>query len=407
MVIKYTFLTVKNLIKSEPVIFALIMANIICSAIMLIFSVGFYRHIEQKKIDRDYGEKYFWVDFYDSTKPYIERKALVESEVVCKGELLKLLCEMDEKALKKCNCITIDVKFPEDVLADSAVDEILSTEAEFVIQNNEIQIAKIEKNLSENGALIEGRYFTPEEVSEAVNVCLEPEYDLDHNLSIVESEEGYRAAQKYKKTENGTYWIRGKEYQCIGRTIWFSIIPIVPVTTIDDESFVTRIIFEYENYVSRESYEEIIRTLQTRYGGIMQTSPIDIQEVNTDKYNNFLMVICIMIATLSGTVTTFIFQFIWLREKHVFCIYHLCGMKREKINFIIFSIFIMLSVNAYFVGTLLYQFVIMPYMSSYFEYLSLSCNVRNYLFLGGVYLTFSFITYCLLSKEKFLVCGIY
>lgn len=400
MVIKYTLLTIKNLIRSEPVIFILLVINITCSAIMLIFTVGFYHHIEQKKMDQEYGEKYFWVDFYDQAKPFSERKALVESGAVCKGELLQLLCEMDKKVLKKCNCITIDVKFPEDVLEDSAVDDILSTEAEFAVQNNAIQIAEIEKNLSENGALLEGRYFTAEEFGEAKNVCLEPESDLDHNLSLVESEEGYQAAQKYKKSKSGTYWIHGKEYQSIGRTIWFSIIPIVPVTTLDDETFVTRIIFEYENYVSRESYEEIIKTLQTKYGKIMQSSPVDIREVNTEKFNNTLMTVCILIAVLSGTVTTFIFQFIWTREKHVFETYRLCGMKKERISVIVSGIFIIFSASAYLAGAALYQLIIMPYMKSYFEYLSLSCNIRNYLVLGIVYLAFSFISYCFFLADQ-------
>ena len=63
--IKYFFQNLKSFFTTEPAVFVLTVLSIYCASIMLFFSFGFYHHLEQKKLDGEYGEKVYWVNFYD------------------------------------------------------------------------------------------------------------------------------------------------------------------------------------------------------------------------------------------------------------------------------------------------------------------------------------------------------
>ena len=368
---KYIRKNLKNFLKNETIIFCLVFLCILSSAIIINFSFGFYHHLEQKKLDETVDANYVLVDFYDRR--------------VTKGELMKVLPGFSEELLSKIN-LTPAVVWPEDLKEpDGAIDSWTNWfSLSFRYDNGEIKIDKdFEKNMKNAGNLIKGRYFTQEEMDNKELVCVMEDEKVSWN-----GKGSYFANVKYHPDDNGKITIGGKKYTVIGQFKNYNPMPMVPVTTIEDNWYVAQLEIDIRNgkNVTRSQYNEIKDYMEECFGDAATVEPLDLPEEDSEKFYNSLLLLCFVMVSLSGVVLSVLYEYVLLKRRKQITIYRICGMTRRKARGLYLGECILLSAGIYIVAVLLFQYGVLPHLKRSFEYIAASYTLSTYCRLGILYL---------------------
>ena len=384
--IKYVFQNLKSFFTTEPAVFVLTVLSIYCASIMLFFSFGFYHHLEQKKLDGEYGEKVYWVNFYDRYQwTYEKKRETALNSKVRKGVLMEMLFSL-ESVINNCDYIGFDVVYPEDVDVEERLDMFGNTS--FCIEDGQVVMSPEMKGMT----MKIGRYFTEEEYRNGELVCTGDwwiEDGIPNNPDRIEAH--YKLdnpwLEPYMPSVDGTYQIGGKTYVCIGnKEQGINVHPEVPVTTISDDVFVKGMSMIFTSPITRKQYEIISQALTDRFGSEAMIHPLDIREANSEKFYNTLIILCVFMTVLSAIVTLFLYQYILLKRQHSFTVFRMFGMTQKEIQRICFGECMFLTVVCFFIGLTTYQFLLMPFLSRYFEYIVLSYNIRTYTLLSMIYI---------------------
>lgn len=368
---KYIRKNLKNFLKNETIIFCLVFLCILSSAIIINFSFGFYHHLEQKKLDETVDANYVLVDFYDTR--------------VTKGELMKVLPGFSEELLSKIN-LTPAVVWPEDLKEpDGAIDSWTNWfSLSFRYDNGEIKIDKdFEKNMKNAGNLIKGRYFTQEEMDNKELVCVMEDEKVSWN-----GKGSYFSNVKYHPDDNGKITIGGKKYTVIGQFKNYNPMPMVPVTTIEDNWYVAQLEIDIRNgkNVTRSQYNEIKDYMEECFGDAATVEPLDLPEEDSEKFYNSLLLLCFVMVSLSGVVLSVLYEYVLLKRRKQITIYRICGMTRRKARGLYLGECILLSAGIYIVAVLLFQYGVLPHLKRSFEYIAASYTLATYCRLGILYL---------------------
>ena len=394
-------LNIKSTIRNNLSIILLSCLGITMSIILVFFSFGFIHHLNAVDQDKEFSNYYLGICLYDHQLfsvndkhwTYEERKYAIENELVKLQDVLSILCKLPKETQDRIDSGYFNIKFKGDVAENPIIDCCcLVCPTNFRIQDNKIVNSK--KML-----LSDGRYFTKEEEDEGQLVCIECFNKLKINDNRFINGTYYddmgnpvkdiKLAEKYIESPSKTYLIGGKEYQCIGSADGVFSIPIVPISTLDDNVYVSEIGLRFNRPISRNDYETICERFQEKYGDLMSVYPLEIPEAVTARFSNTLLVICLLIAFLSGSITAFIYQYLLQRSARTFRIYRLCGMSAEQVRLLCFAEFISLQVFSVLIGLLGYHFIIMPILDKSLVYLSDAYNPANYIKLSALYLAIS------------------
>lgn len=389
MKLKYIAQNIKTFLRTEPVIFSLIMVCISCTTIMALFSFGFYHQIEQKRVDDEYGELTYDVYFYDKYQWSYERKMEVaQNSSVRKGNLTELLFQLED-TLRDCVYIEYELMYPEDLGMEARMDLYGGTV--FAIENGETIMSPLCQGL----AMKMGRYFTNEEIREGKQVCVW-DYWISDGVpnNPIKYEEHYQEENPelaiYEPTSEGRIMIGGKEYECIGNMeMGGNTHPEVPVTTVSDDVFVKRMVLLFSKPITRKQYERISEALYAAYGEEAMIQPRDIHETDAEKFYNTLLTLCISISTLSAIVVSFLYEYILLKRRKTLLIFQMCGMTKGDSRIIAFLECMLYLLSGFLTGAVFYHFILLSYLSRYFEYIRASYSVETYFRIGLVYLVTS------------------
>lgn len=380
---KYILINLKSFIRNETAIFLLVLLCIFSSVVIINFSFGFYHHLEQKKLDSEVNSKEMSIDFHDPTR-----------DTVTKGSLLELLYQLDSDVLDNC-IITFEGRFAEDKTEDAAIDNShLVEDMPFCMEDGTITVAPLEERWKENAILVDGSYFTAEQVENGEMVCI-----ADTEKEWAREEEAAWAA-KYSANPDGTYTVNGKEYACIGHADLFTCVPMVPVTTVADDCYVQRVIFEYSKVMTRNAYTKITGCIREAYGDLADIPELDIQEVDSLKFYNTLLVLCVLLIVMSGIVLSMLYEYVLLQRRRQLTVYRLCGLTRGKAKRLYFMECLCISVIIYMLAVLFFHLVMLPYLGSMFEYIEASCTPYSYTLLGVMYIGISsVILYVMICRQ--------
>ena len=373
--LKYVFINMTTFIKKEYLIFILMVLAIMCSVITVLFSFGFYHHLQQKKLDEQFGENELVISFEEYPGK------------VTKGDMLQVVCDIDKDVLDNCY-IDFNGHFPDEHSDDEAIDHsMLWVPMTFAVDNGKITVATAAaKSLEENDIIKDGNYFTAQQVEDGDLVCIAPDWGVNEVDGYKEAEIW---AKKYAPLPNGNYLIDGKEYKCIGHAEWISVIPVVPITTIDDDCYLQDVIFTFYKPITRHEYSVIAKAIRERYDDMADIPEMHIQEINSTKFYNSLLVLCVILVLLSGVVVSFLYQYILLQRSYMMTVYRLCGMSVSKVRLISFMECLVLSFLLCLLSIIIFNYMILPYMQRYFEYMQQSYTLLTYISLGLIYIVTS------------------
>jgi len=370
--IKYILKNITSFIKKEHFLFVLVVLSIFCSIIMVLFVFGFFHHIEQEKLDAEYGENELVISF----NKYPGQ--------VTKGDMMDVVLDLDENTLDNCY-IDFNGHFQNEHSDDIAIDHsMLMVSMSFSVIDGRITVAPtVGKQLKDNGVLKDGVYFTAQQVEKGEYVCIAPSWN---NGEEILDDEAVFWAEKYSVSKNGNYIIDGKEYKCIGHADWVTVIPVVPVTTVTDDCYLQEVVFTFYNPIKKVEYENISKTIRDKYGEIADIPDINIVEDNSIKFYNSLLMLCIALALISGIIVSFLYQYIILQRAYIYTVYRMCGMTRTYVKIMSFFECLIVSLIVCISGTVIFDLFILPYMSRFFEYMYLSYTVYTYLIMNLVYI---------------------
>lgn len=369
---KYLIKNICAFASKERIVFFLTVICIMCSSIIINFSYGFYKHLQQEKLDLIDDVDNFVIDFQDSTRDH-----------VTKGKLLKVLCDVDDLAFNQC-VIYFEIRFREDKTDNLAIDNtMLVANVQFCIDEGNIKLASLEKEWKEKNILIDGNYFSMEQFDKGELVCLKPkEYEYIYDEEI-------KWAQHYKANSNGKYLIHNKEYTSIGTQDLMGVIPVVPITTLDDECYVQRAIFSYPHSVLRTDFDLITTAIKNEFGDYAIIPDLSIQELDVKKFLIIMSLFCFVITIISGLVLALLFEYIIMKRNEKLAIFRLCGLSRNKAVMIYLLEGALIIIFTYVISTLVYRFLIFPILSDAFIYMRNAYTLWSYLKLGILYIVIS------------------
>lgn len=369
---KYILVNIKNFIKQETTIFLLCILCIFSSAVIVNFSFGFYHHLNQKKLDDMSGVKGFTIEFVDESR-----------SIVTKGGLVDILISIDENVLKGCK-LAMEAHFQQYRSDNAAIDNTgLYVALHFMIENGRITAQPLGEVWKESGFLAEGDYFTAEQVENGEYVCIIPPQNV-----LGSNEEEQMWIDKFKPDLEGYCTIDDKKYKVIGVTEFaLSDIPLIPITTIDDDCFVNRIYFDYDKSITRYQYNSISTAIKDAYGDVAVIPDLDIKDADSQRFYNALLILTVLLALLTGVVLAMLYEYIILQRKKRLTVYRLCGISKGKAVKMYFFECLLLTTVTYGMGVLIYEKLVLPYLSNIFEYISRSYSLRVYLVLGIIYIS--------------------
>lgn len=355
--------------------------------------------MEQKKIDEESGENLIIVYFYDCWASLENKMETVQANQVQKGDLINTILSMDEEILADCSCIELSAKYADDVVEDPSTDSLsLAAIIDFAVRNGELVIPlDFENSIRENGILKDGRYFSQEEFDQGRYVCIAPMEDVeDVNLSG----EYVSWREKYSPTNRGTYIIDGKEYECIGHFLSFASIPIVPVTALDDHTFIMEMAFEFEHAISRSTYEAVSEALTSRYGENARVRELEIRQANFQRFNDTILIMMSIVMALSIIILSLLYSYVVCRREDCLRVYRLCGMTNDQVVSVVLNEAMIIILTALFAGGVIYHFLILPWMGQYFEYLKNSAYLSVYITIGILFIAISYFVLKTVIKIK-------
>ncbi len=374
---KYIIFHLKSFIKTEKMVFILMVCCVLSSVITLCFTFGFYHHIEQKKTDAEIG-----IDGFDVESKDDERRT------VTKEAYLEVLLGLDEKVWEKLSCIVFCGRFTDEVSDSPPIDNSLLVQyMPFIIRDGKLSPIALKEMWKKNGLWVDGDYFTDEQFENGEYVCIAPDSSIYDSFSGEQRE----WVRKFMPTERGTFIVGGKEYNCIGHysMLFFSCEPMVPITTVTDDIYIKSVGVYYEKPLTKYQYETISKALKERFGDLVEIPELDLPEADSMKFYNTLLVLCMVMVVFSGTVLSFLYQYIFLQRKRSLTIYRLCGLSMTRIRVMYFLECLLLVGILYMVGVLTFHTCILPYFGKVFEYMSASYGWYSYSMLGFIYVGIS------------------
>ncbi len=376
VLLKYVLKNIKTFAVQETVVFLMTIVCVMCSAIIINFAFGFYRHLQQEEADALNGIDYFSITFQKEGR-----------EEVSKDRLLQTLLRLDDSIYKDC-VIFFEIRFPEDKTDNPAIDNASLVEwGYFGIEDGKITLAPVEQEWKESGFLIEGSYFTKEQFENGELVCLT--YDENIIWGGGEDDELYRWSVHYRQTHNGKYIVHGKEYTSIG-ILSGGIVPMVPITTLENDCYVIRVGFDYApGIVMRDQFDAIAAAIQEEFGSLAVIPDLSFTELDNQKFYRLMAVFTVILSVLSGVVVALLYEYIIMKRKKKLMIFRLCGLSRAKAAAVYFTECAVIMVTAYAVSTVLYHKILLPFLGRSFVYMPRFYHPKSYLALGGTYLAVS------------------
>lgn len=367
---KYIVKSLKDFVTKETPIFVLMLICICSSVIIIIFSYGFSYQLKQEKEDAKSSDRELMIEFHDESR-----------EIVTKGGVMNILQSLNAGMMNHCS-ISMEGRFQEDKTENPVIDNsTLAVCMDFCIRDGKITVAPIEQKLREYGTLTDGDYFTAEQIENAELVCIAAkQYDADGDT---EEDEWQR---KYYANKNNVYEIRGKKYICIGHYDTFSVIPWMPVTTVDDDIYIQRITLIFDKPITRNWYNEISKSFREQYGDLTDVPELALEQVDTQRFYSMLLFLTFAIAILSSVVLVCLYKYILLRRQRRMTIFRLCGLSRRKAVWMFFMECLCLSVIMYVVSVMLYVKALLPRLGNLFEYMQQAYRRGLYCKVGAVYL---------------------
>lgn len=356
--VKYILKNVKAFVKTEKMIFGLIIICIVTSAFIINFSYGLYQNYHVLKEEEESELYEFNVLFNNSEDVFV-------SKIELKNAVLSFSDTLNE---------SIDMYLVEPI-CDEFIDTGFNRIAiRFSIKNGDILPCDVfESNMKEYDTLISGRYFSVQEEKYGERVALVFD-DIGKNESFTES----------LMIDDNTIQFQGNKFKIIGVQ---KIHPlIVPFNSLKDNTPINNILFSFKKPLTRSSYDEIKRVLMSSFGSLANVPDLDIPEAENYYLYNTIILISIMIAILAAINFAVLYKYILSKRTKALAIFRICGCTKSRVLRMFLSECMIIAVPLFVATTLIYDKFVLPKLGQHFEYIESAYSIKLYLLIFGIYI---------------------
>lgn len=355
---KYTFKNILSFIKTEKMIFVLMILCVISSSFIINFSYGLYQnyHVIKEEEESDLYE--FEITFNNDLNDSFASKIKTKETVLSFSDSLN---------------DAIDMYMVSPYIEEIPADTYGMIYIRFCIKNGKISPCNLFKeNMNKYGTLVSGNYFSDEEEMNGANVVLV--FDDEGNINSLTDK---------LKINNDTILFQEKEYSIIGVQKMHPVI--VPFNSLKDDTPVNSLLFHFVKPLTRTQYDEIKDKVSANFGDIASIPELDIPESENYYLYNTIIMISILIAVLASINFAVLYQYILSKRRKTLGIFRLCGCTKFKVLRIFLSECMFITIPTFALTSLCYDKLVLPVLAKHFEYIESAYNSKMYLIIFLIY----------------------
>lgn len=354
MYFKYMFKNIFSFFSENLMIFLLLIVSTIVSSVVIFFSYGIYQN-------------YNLVLTYNETDPGNNAISIyfngVDGEYVTKDDVLNCIYEIGN----------ISAELKENVVLytlEGELDGGYGTQLKFSYENGEIKYPEtFIYNMYEEEFLIEGRFWTEYEDSNASRVLLISEMD--------------------ENSVGDELTIDGYTYEIIGRQFWSNgfLMPVLSVPYMEAEYMNILL----DSSVSTGTFNKIKSIFCNELGDKVIFD--EIETIDKDTYYTYktVMLVAIFIALVAASNFMILYRYIISTRKRTTAIYKILGLTSSDLNLINLGECLLLIIPFFIVGMLIYKKLILPGLINYFAYIYDAYTPLIYVCLFGIFIIVSIV----------------
>lgn len=364
---KYVIYNLRNLVKNEKTIFAVLLICVFVSAWLMTFSYGLYQNYNSLKIEGEAESK--------DVRPEIN-----EGETVTRGELKRFLDSLPSELLNDVYLIYCGSSFEFDYkYEDTGKHFIGSMEAfsRFTVHDGVYQTsASLANDWERSGMIAAGRYFTDEEEQNGVQAVI-----LERQ--IIDDPETHKEYSKMFIDDN-TITLFGQPFSIIGTHQ--SNGAVVPFLSLPPETPIDGFSLSFENIITRSKYETIQQQVNEVFGGKVTLPDMPFPDDEQIYVYNNIMAVSVLIAVLTVLNFAFLYNFIFQKRRRQLSIMQICGCTPLYAWAVCIGECFIICVPTFLIGVLTYIPLMHNVLAGIFEYMEGSYTFGIYAAIFIIYI---------------------
>lgn len=371
---KYIFKNIKSFIKTEKMIFILVIICVMASSFIINFSYGLYQNYNVIK-ENETSELYeLEIPFNnDLTGNYADKKTL-------KDTVLTFTNSLNENV----DMYLVEPYSDEVTEMDGGVD------VRFTIKNCNFAPCEIFKeNLEKFGNLILGEYFSEEQEKNGEKVAL-----------VYVENPGDDDITRKLKINDETILFQDKEYKIIGVQVFQGLM--VPFESLNDDTPINSLYMGFTKPLTRSQYEEIKEKISMAFGDLAEIPELDIPESENYYLYNTIIMISVLIAVLAAINFAVLYKYILSKRTKTLSVFRICGCTKLRALRMFLSECMLITIPVFALTALCYDEFILPALSKHFEYIRSAYSLTLYLIIFAIYVFSSLIVLGIMIYFGFL-----
>ena len=363
---KYILKNIKSFFLDSKIVSILTIVSVFVSAIVINFSYGIYQNynivLENETSEGELVMSIIFMNNGQAPGEYVTQEMFME----CVDEIASYSSELEEKI---------------SVITANALINGNRFDFRFGVRDNEISISDDFVYNSRVNGMISGAYWGDMDERKGSNVALCYDYRLYDNLTP------YLDSIMVDET---TLIIDDKEYEIIGYQSWSIDGAMIPIRSIDNDTYMENSAIMFDRGITKPTYDRIAETFNSKLGDLVYI--LELPTLDRDSYYTYRTVIIIAALTsfISALNFMILYKYIMSKRKKKTAIYRLCGMTSTKASFYNLIECLMITIPLYLAGTFLYDKIILPSISKYFPYMLNAYTNKLYGILFSIYIGISF-----------------
>lgn len=360
---KYVIKNLRSFIRTEKMIFVLIIVCIFTSSFIINFSFGLYYNFQKTK-EAELEELYeIEILFENSAANYASKEKL-------RDMVLSFSDKVNDKT---------DMYFVRSAYSDKRLPngEDITVFMRFCVENNKITPCSLySENMQKYGTLRSGKYFTAEQEAVGEKVALVFD-DLDDDNSIT------RSLMK----DDSTIIFQGEEFKIIGTQAIHPLI--VPFESLKDDTAIESLFFHFTEPVTRPMYTEIKDAVAKTFPDIAVVPDLELPDPDDTSVYNTMIVIAVFVVILASINFAVLYRYILSTRVKKLAIFRICGCTKLKAAIMLLTECMIIAIPSFLFAVLIYVEYALPLFGKHFEYITEAYSTKMYIQIFLLYMVVS------------------
>lgn len=358
---KYLFYNIRDLVKHEKFIFAVMLVCVFVSAWVMTFSYGLYHNYSEKLAQEE----------NKGADLYLE---ISEDKTLTREELVRFFTEVSPKTLDAMDIIVARSSF---IFTNAhGSEERQPLFSRFVIRNGSIIPSPYVLQVwDDDGMIVKGRYISDEEEANGEKVIM-VYYDAVYGSSTELFEQFF--------LDDETFLLDGEEYKIIGvhRSSGF-IVPLLSLP--EDKSILLGIMIQFSKPITRKQYDELLVAAQKVVPDVFIFPEPELADEQSIYIYNNMIAVSVLIAVLTIVNFAFLYSFILQKRARTLAIMRICGCTKWRAWRICMGECCLICIPVFLVGMLTYTLLLHGVLGSLFEFIEEAYSLVVYGLLFAVF----------------------